>query len=169
MYKIFDIMLNILYIRNIMNKLKLIYYEKISIMSIVVQLGVYSSMFYDANTYYNLKEPKPTLLNFWGNQFLELFLCLIVIYVLVFFVFNIVNKRITGEVRPKVKDERDNAIELKAVHAGYYVLVLGIFGAMLSALKVENYSPIFMIIMGSFLASGIVADVIRIVQYRKTS
>lgn len=152
-----------------MNKQKLSYYEKRSIVSIVVQLLVYGSMFYDAVVYYGLSTPEQSLLNFWGNQFLELFLCLIVVYLLVFFAFNTLNKKITGEIRPKFKDERDNAIELKAVYAGFYILVLGIFGAMLSALWVENYSPIFLIILGSFLASGVVADIIRIIFYRKSS
>ena len=152
-----------------MNKQKLSYYEKRSIMSIVVLLLVYGSMFYDAYAYYQLESPSESLLHFWGNQFLELFLCLIVVYLLVFVVFNTINKRITGEVRPKVKDERDNAIELKAIHAAYYILVLGIFSAMLSALRVENYSPIFLVIMGSFLVSGVVADIIRIILYRKSS
>lgn len=152
-----------------MNKQKLSYYEKRSIMSIVVLLLVYGSMFYDAYAYYQLESPSESLLHFWGNQFLELFLCLIVVYLLVFVVFNILNKKITGEVRPKVKDERDNAIELKAIHAAYYILVLGIFSAMLSALRVENYSPIFLVIMGSFLVSGVVADIIRIILYRKSS
>lgn len=152
-----------------MNKQKLSYYEKRSIMSIVVLLIVYGSMFYDAHTYYRSGNSKEGLLNFWGNQFLELFLCLIVVYLLVFFAFNSFNKKITGEIRPKFKDERDNTIELKAVHAAYYILALGIFSAMLSALWVENYSPIFLIIMGSFLASGVVADIIRIFLYRKSS
>ena len=152
-----------------MNKQKLSYYEKRSIMSIIVLLLVYGSMFYDAYAYYQLESPSESLLHFWGNQFLELFLCLIVVYLLVFVVFNILNKKITGEVRPKVKDERDNVIELKAIHAAYYILALGIFSAMLSALRVENYSPIFLVIMGSFLVSGVVADIIRIILYRKSS
>ena len=138
-------------------------------MSIVVFLVVYASMFYDAYAYYRSGNSKEGLLNFWGNQFLELFLCLIVVYLLVFFAFNTIHKKITGEVRPKVKDERDNAIELKAINAAYYIFVLGIFSAMLSALWAENYSPIFLIIMGSFLASAIVADIIRFISYRKFS
>ena len=152
-----------------MNKQKLSYYEKRSIMSIVVLLLVYGSMFYDAYTYYRSGNSKEGLLNFWGNQFLELFLCLIVVYLLVFLAFNTLNKKITGEIRPKVKDERDNAIELKAINASYYILALGIFSAMLSALWVENYSPVFLIIMGSFLASAVVADIIRFILYRKST
>ena len=152
-----------------MNKQKLSYYEKRSIMSIVVFLVVYASMFYDAYTYYQSGTSKESLLNFWGNQFLELFLCLIVAYLLVFLVFNTINKKITGETRPKVKDERDNTIELKAINAAYYILALGIFSAMLSSLWAEDYSPIFLIIMGSFLASAVVADIIRFILYRKSS
>lgn len=152
-----------------MKKQPLSYYEKRSIMSIVVYLLVYSSMFYDAAAYYGLENPKQDLLNFWGNQFLELFLCLIVVYLLFYFAFNTLNRKITGETRPKIKDERDNAIELKTIHAAYYIFILGIFGAMLSAIWVENTSPIFLIIMGSFLASGVVAEVVRIVSYRKSS
>ena len=138
-------------------------------MSIVVFLVVYASMFYDAYTYYRSGNSKEGLLNFWGNQFLELFLCLIFVYLLVYFAFNTLNKKITGEIRPMLKDERDNTIELKAINASYYILVLGIFSAMLSALWVENYSPIFLIIMGSFLASAVVADIIRFILYRKSS
>ncbi len=152
-----------------MKKQQLSYYEKRSIMSIIVFLVVYASMFYDAHMYYRLAEPKEGLLRFWGNQFLELFLCLIVVYLLVFVAFNFINKKITGETRPKIRDERDNDIELKAIHASYYILALGIFSAMLSALRVDTYSPIFLIIMSSFLASAVVADIIRIYQYRKSS
>ena len=152
-----------------MNKQTLSYYEKRSIMAIIVFLVVYASMFYDAYAYYQLDNPQQSLLNFWGDQFLELFLCLIVVYFLVFFAFNYLNKKITGESRPKIKDERDSAIELKAIHTSYYILVLGVFGAMLSALWVDDYSPIFLIIMSSFLVSAVVADIVRIFLYGKSS
>ena len=152
-----------------MKKQPLSYYEKRSIVSMVAMLVVYGSMFYDARTYYNYVPAKQGLLNFWGNQFLELFLCLVVVHIVVMFAFNALNKKLTGESCPKVKDERDNAIELKAVNAGHYTLALGVFIAMLAALRVENYSPIFLIIMGSFMASGVVSDSIRIAQYRKNS
>lgn len=162
-------MLNIFYIEIIMEKQKFSYYEKRGIMTILVYLLVYASMYYDAIVYYRMENPAQSLLNFWGNQFLELFLCLIVVYLLFYFSFNALNKKITGESKPKIKDERDNAIELKAIHAAYYVFAIGIFGAMLSALRVENYSPIFLMVMSSFLASGVVAEVIRIIAYRKSS
>ena len=152
-----------------MNKQKLSYYEKRSILSIVVLLAVYGSMFYDAHVYYKSENPTQNLLNFWGNQFLELFLCLIVIYLIMFVVFNIANKKITGESRPKIKDERDNAIELKAIHASYYTLVLGVFVAMLTGLWAETFSPAYLIVMSSFFVSGIIADIIRIILYRKSS
>ena len=161
-------MLTIIYI-TYMRKRTLSYYEKRGITSIIVLLLVYGSMFYDAVVYYGLKTPKEELLNFWGNQFRELFLCLIFVYVLVLFAFNRINRKITGEGRPKFKDERDNAIELKAIRASYYSLALGIFIAMLSAIWVDNYSPIFMIILASFLASSVVADIVRIMLYRKSS
>jgi len=152
-----------------MKKQKLGYYEKRSIMTIIVYLLVYASMFYDAIVYYKLQEPKQEFLSFWGNQFLELFLCLIFVYVLSYFAFNIINKKLTGESRPKIKDERDNTIELKAIHIAYYTFILGVFCAMLSALWVKSFSPIFLIIMATFLVSGIVAEVTRIVSYRKSS
>jgi len=152
-----------------MKKQQLGYHEKRSIVSLFILLAVYGSMFYDAAVYYKSDNPDKELLNFWGNQFLELFLCLIVVYLVGQFVFNKINKRLTGEERPKIKDERDNVIELKAVHASYYILVLGVFIAMLTALKVRTFSPILLTIMVSFMLSGIIADVIRIVSYRKTS
>jgi len=152
-----------------MKKEQLSYYEKKSILSIIVLLMVYVSMFYDAAKYYETESPDQEILNFWGNQFLELFLCLIFIYFVTLALFIKINKKLTGEDRPKIKDERDNAIELKAIHASYYVLALGVFLAMLLALRVETFSPIFLMIMGSFMVSGIIADVIRIVSYRKSS
>lgn len=152
-----------------MKKREISYYEKRSILSVIILLAVYSSMFYDAHTYYNTYNSANDLLNFWGNQFLGLFLCLIVVYVIGQFVFNVINKKLTGETRPKIKDERDNAIELKAVHGSYYIMILGIFAAMLTALSVQTLSPIFIIIMASFMASGIIADVIRIILYRRSS
>lgn len=138
-------------------------------MAIIVFVAVYASMYYDAHVYYQLDGPKESLLSFWGNQFLELFLCLIVVYFLVYFVFNFINKKLTGESRPKITDERDNVIELKAIHASYYILALGVFVAMLSTLWFQDYSPLFYIVMSSFLVSAVVADIVRIVQYRKSS
>lgn len=126
-------------------------------------------MFYDARVYYKTAGNRQSLLNFWGNQFLELFLCLIVVHLTVMFAFNTLNKKFTGESRPKFKDERDNTIELKAVNAGHYTLALGVFIAMLTALRIENYSPLFLIIMASFMASGVASDCVRIAQYRKNS
>lgn len=152
-----------------MKKLNLNYYEKRSLVSMTAMLLVYGSMFYDARVYYQTVGERQNLLDFWGNQFLELFLCLIVVHLTVMFVFNALNKKFTGESRPKFKDERDNTIELKAINAEHYTLVLGVFIAMLTALRVENYSPIFLIIMASFMASGVASDCVRIVQYRKNS
>jgi|GEM_PF-2732189 len=152
-----------------MKKQQLSYYEKRSIVSIVVLLSVYSSMFYDAFVYYQLDNPQQGLLNFWGNQFLELFLCLIVVYLVALLAFNLINKKITGETRPKITDERDNSIELTAIHASFYTLALGVFVAMLTGMWVETYSLLFLIILSSFMASGLVADIIRIALYRKSS
>jgi hypothetical protein len=152
-----------------MKKQQISYYEKRSILSIVVLLAVYGSMFYDAHVYYKSENPEQNLLSFWGNQFLELFLCLIVVYLLIYISFNVINKKITGESRPKIKDERDSAIELKAIHASFYTLALGVFTAMLIGLWIETYSPVYLIIMSSFFMSGIIADIIRIILYRKSS
>lgn len=152
-----------------MKKLSLSYYEKRSFVSMTAMLLVYGSMFYDARVYYKTAGNRQSLLNFWGNQFLELFLCLIVVHLTVMFAFNTLNKKFTGESRPKFKDERDNTIELKAVNAGHYTLALGVFIAMLTALRIENYSPLFLIIMASFMASGVASDCVRIAQYRKNS
>ncbi len=152
-----------------MKNQKLSYYEKRSIVSMVAMLLVYGTVFYDAYVYYKAASPKEELLHFWGSQFLELFLYLVVAHLVVMFVFNALNKKLTGEARPKLKDERDNAIELKAVSAEHYTLVLGVFVAMLLAMWVQSYSSIFVTVMVSFMASGIVSDGIRIILYRKSS
>ncbi len=152
-----------------MKKHTLSYYEKRSIVSMAVMLLVYGTMFYDAHVYYRAVGPKDDLLHFWGSQFLELFVYLVAAHLVVMFVFNAINKKMTGEFRPKFKDERDNTIELKAISAEHYALVLGVFAAMLCALWVQNYSPIFLGVMGSFMASGIVSESIRIMLYRKSS
>ncbi len=152
-----------------MKKLNLSYYEKRSIVSMTAMLLVYGSMFYDARVYYQTADERQNLLHFWGSQFLELFLCLVVVHLAVMFAFNTLNKKFTSESRPKFKDERDNTIELKAINAEHYTLVLGVFIAMLTAVRVETYSPIFLIIMASFMVSGVASDCVRIVQYRKNS
>lgn len=152
-----------------MKKQKLSYYEKRSIVSMVAMLLVYGTVFYDAYVYYKTASPKEELFHFWGSQFLELFLYLVAAHLVVMLVFNALNKKLTGEARPKLKDERDNAIELKAVSAEHYTLVLGVFVAMLLAMWVRSYSPIFLGVMVSFMASGIVSDGIRIILYRKSS
>jgi quinol-cytochrome oxidoreductase complex cytochrome b subunit len=152
-----------------MKKPQFSYYEKRSMVSMTAMLAVYIGMFYDSSKYYQLQDQKQELLNFWGGQFLVLFLFLVQAHAVAMVVFHLLNKRFTGEENPKIKDERDNAIELKAVSAGHYTLALGVFVAMLTAMWAHTYSPIFFTIMGSFLASGIVADIVRIVSYRKSS
>lgn len=168
MLKRLYIMLKILYINN-MKKNQLSYYEKRSILSILVLLTAYGGMYYSIFNYYRTGLQHQDLTDFWGSQFLELFLCLIFIYTLSILGFNTVNKKVTGEARPKITDERDVTIELKAVHGSFYTLALGVFLAMLAGFWAETYSPIYLIVVSSFFVSGIVADVIRIVLYRKSS
>ena len=117
-------------------------------------------MFYDAHIYYRSAGANSDLLNFWGNQFLELLLCLVVVYLAVELLFNVINHRITGEKKPAFRDERDDAIELKVVHASFYTLALGVFLAVLLGIWVQTISPGLMIIMGSFLVSGLVGEVL---------
>lgn len=152
-----------------MNEQKLSYYEKLSILSIIMYVAVFGGIFYDSYRYYQLDTPTQSLLNFWGHQFLEVFLYLVSIYFVIYVLFNVLNKKVTGESRPKIKDERDNTIELKAIHAGYYTMILGVFGVMLSAMHVKTMSPIFIVIMASFMGAAIIADVVRIYLYRKSS
>lgn len=131
-------------------------------------LAVYGYMFYNAIKYYQ-QTTKQELFHFWGVQFIVLFMFLVQAHIAAMIVFYVVNKKLTGEENPKIKDERDNAIELKAVSAGHYTLAFGVFVAMLTVIWSETPSPIFFTVMGSFLASGIAADIVRFVSYRRSS
>ena len=144
------------------------YYEKRSVLSLGVTSIVYASVYYDIYDYLVIRSLDPSNLNFWGNIFLELFLCLVAVYFMLYAVFNYVHKRRTGEAKPKFTDERDDLIELRAVQVSFYMLALGVFLSLVAAIHVSTLSPVLIGVMSAFFAAGIAADSMRILGYRKS-
>ena len=64
-------------------------------------------------------------------------------------------------------DERDKLIELKAIRISYYILILGVFQAVVSLLM--GKSPIMStnIILLFFVVAQIAGDITQLVYYRK--
>lgn len=109
----------------------------------------------------------PNDFSFWGTAFLILIPVSIVANIIIHIAFAIVNKVVTNEDVPKITDELDKLIELKAIRTSHWTFILGFFLAMGSqVMDMEPYVMFLTLIAAGFVAS-IAAEVTKIYLYRK--
>lgn len=104
---------------------------------------------------------------FWGKTFLMFILVSIVAQIIIRIVFAILNKIVTNEDMPTLKDERDKFIELKALRISHSAYVSGFVLAMGS--QAIGMAPwiLFLILIVSGFLSAIVSEVAKIYFYRR--
>jgi hypothetical protein len=144
------------------------YQEKkalLSMCSSVLIIGIYTGYLW-----VNYREQimaSPNDFSFWGTAFLILIPVSIGANIVIHIAFAIINKIITNEDAPKITDELDKLIELKAIRTANWTFVLGFFLAMASqAMKMEPYVMFLTLIAAGFAAS-IAAELTKIYLYRK--
>ncbi|MFH0733059.1 MAG: hypothetical protein V2B16_00195 [bacterium] len=146
------------------------YYNKekqilVSLIGSILILGFYSIYVYN-----NYIAGKPEVLNdfkFWGKAFLILILVSIVAQIIIHIVFVIINKILTNEDMPTITDERDKLIELKAIKISYWIFCFGFLLAMGAlAIGMQPY-VMFLLLIYSMFATGIVESIARIYFYRR--
>ncbi len=148
---------------------KFSYYEVKGVLSIGTLLLVYGVVFLRAIQHYSKDSAVQDVSSFWASQFVFLLIGLLVVYFGLLGIFHGLNRKLTGESKPKITDERDKQIELQAIYGSFYTLALGVFVAILLGFWTETQTPTFVVIMFGFLVSGLAADIIRIILYRKMS
>jgi hypothetical protein len=143
------------------------YYNKekrifVSLISTILILGSYILYVYHNNIAEN-----PEIIHdfkFWGKTFLILIPVMIVAQIVIHIVFIIINKIITNEDVPKVTDERDKLIELKAIRVSHWTYCLGFLMAMGSqAIGMKPWIMFMTLVASCFIAS----EIVKIFLYRR--
>lgn len=104
---------------------------------------------------------------FWGRSFLILIPVTIVSQIIIQILFAIVNKIVTKEDIPTLRDERDKLIDLKALRVSYWIFTAGFLFAMISL--VMDFAPytMFIVLIVSGFISGIVSEIAKLYFYRR--
>ncbi|MBL8134301.1 MAG: DUF2178 domain-containing protein [Anaerolineae bacterium] len=148
------------------------YQEKRSLVSIATTLLV-SSIYlsYMLGRFPGADVPIVELLRYWGAVILLSIPVFILATIFVTILFVILNTIVTREGEPKITDERDKLIELKASRNGMYVFMVGIMLAMtplLIDLPVSTMlSAMFLTLYGMGMLSSVVSDVSQFLYYRR--
>lgn len=111
-------------------------------------------------------ESKETLA-LWGQFFIILLIANIVIRIVIIIIFNIINSIIAKEKEPKIIDERDQIIELKAVRNFCFTFSFGFFLSMAVLIFNAPLTLMFQILAFAFLVSGIILELSYILYYER--
>lgn len=146
----------------------MLYQQKKAIVSMgssVLIIGLYA--WYLFQNYGEQLMESPNDFSFWGTAFLVLIPVSVVANIIIHIAFAIVNKVVTNEDVPKITDELDKLIELKAIRTSHWTFILGFFLAMASqVVDMEPYVMFLTLIAAGFVAS-IAAEITKIYLYRK--
>jgi len=125
---------------------------------------------YSLYVYYNYIARDFAILNdfkFWGKVFLILIPVAIASQIIIHIIFAIINKIVTNEDLPTLKDERDKLIELKAIRISHWIFTAGFFLAMVSQVIGLPPYTMFLTLMVSGFLSGIISEMAKYYFYRK--
>lgn len=137
----------------------------VSVISSVLILGIYSVYVYQKYLLVN-----PSLINdfkFWGKAFLILIPVSIGTMIVIHIIFAIIHKIITREEITDLTDERDRAIELRAIRISHWIFILGFLLSMASqAIGMQPWVMFVTLIYSGFLAS-IISEIVKLYYYRR--
>ncbi len=105
---------------------------------------------------------------FWGTTFLILIPVTIFMQILIHILFAIINKIVTNEdIPPHMNDERDKLIDLKAKRISHWIFTAGFLLAMATqVLSMPPYVMFITMIISGF-ASGVVSEMAKLYFYRR--
>lgn len=136
------------------------YQEKknmISLLGTLLIFGCYSLYVFRVQPGWNLENTE--LFTFWAAAILILIPVSIVAKIVIYIVFNIINRVMTNEAEPSFSDELDKIIQLKSLRISHYVFILGFLLAMGSLVVGMPIAAMFVIM---FIA-GFISEVAGII------
>lgn len=108
-----------------------------------------------------------TLLRFWGIVFLSLIPVQIVIAIIMYIIFGIINTIATKEEEPSVTDEFDKLIELRVTRNLFYVFFAGFLLAMVTLVIKQPLTTMFHVLLISLFLAQIFGNASQIYFYRR--
>lgn len=123
--------------------------------------------FYVYAQYQSLGVASGTDISFWAKYILILVPVMIIPKIIIYIIFAIINKIMTGDKITDMEDEMDKLIDLKASRNGSIVFMIGFMLAMVALVSGWSAHSMFIIILGSFMVSGISGEVSMFYYYRK--
>lgn len=104
---------------------------------------------------------------FWATMFLVLIIGSIIARIVIIIIFNIVHRIATQEAEPGFLDERDRAIEFRAIRLAHWIFVIGVIAAIGTQAFGLPIAGLFLIVLLAGFASDLVSTVLRIILYRR--
>lgn len=117
--------------------------------------------------YQSLSVALGTDISFWAKYILILVPVMIIPKIIIYIIFAIINKIMTGDKITDMEDEMDKLIDLKASRNGSIVFMIGFMLAMVALVSGWSAHSMFIIILGSFMVSGIFGEASMFYYYRK--
>jgi len=137
----------------------------VTVISLILIFSCYSLYVY--NKYIAVNFDIINDFKFWGKTFLILIPVTIVSQIVIHIVFTIINKIVTNEDMPKLSDERDKLIDLKAIRISHWIFIAGFLLSMVSQVIGMPPYAMFIILIASGFVSGIISEIAKIYFYRK--
>jgi hypothetical protein len=144
------------------------YQEKRAIVSLISTLVINAFYWlYMAQRYPSGDDYSPDVFRFWGSAFLILIAVSIIVKIIVYIIFTIVNVIARQETEPSITDERDRLIELKSTRNSFYAFMLLMVVALASLAISMPPSVMFVLLILAGIASEIVSEVSQFYFYRR--
>ena len=144
------------------------YQEKrglVTLISMILIFGLFSLFVYIR--YQDTIVNNPNDFQFWGRTFFIYIPVIIVSFIIIYIVYSIIYKIVTGENPPTITDERDKLVELKATRISHWAYGFGFLLAMGSqALGMQPY-VMFLVLISSCFVTSIISEIAKIYLYRK--
>lgn len=103
----------------------------------------------------------------WGPVLLSLIGVLIVMQIITYIIFAIINKIVTDEEPVDRMDELDKLVDLKVMRIAYWVFLAGFIGGLILITAGEPVWKLFLTSAIGMTGGGIVAEIAKICLYRR--
>ncbi|MBT3934579.1 MAG: hypothetical protein HOD63_07615 [Bacteroidetes bacterium] len=142
--------------------------ERRILVSLVTTILVF--VFYTFYIYKRQVVGNPEIVNdlqFWGKTFMLMIPVAIVAQIIMHILFAIINKIMANEDEPKINDERDKLIELKALKLSHWIFAAGFILAMGSQALGMKVWVMFVTLVVSGLLSTMLEEIIKLYYYKR--
>lgn len=144
------------------------YYSKKALVSLITNIVVFLSFYPNVlKQMDDLNISSPEIPKVWAEFFVILLVANIVIKIIVMILFKLVHSIFSSEREPKIVDERDQLIELKAVRNLCFIFTAGFFLSLVLVIYNQPIEMMFKILAYTFLASGIILEGSYIFYYER--